>query len=391
MAGAKAGAERQPMEKLGIVVVAAGSSQRFGRDKLGQLLGGRTVLERAVESVRTPLGDAPCVLVVAAERLGEEAPRWKAKGVGVVPGGAARQDSVRAGVNSLALEGGDLVVIHDGARPFVPAGDVLAAVETAGRQGAAVLGAPVADTLKEVADGGWVATTLPRERVVRSLTPQVFRLELLRRAWAAAGEGQWTDEAALMEAQGIPVAVVPGDPRNLKVTTPHDLELLRGLFPRAVRVGQGIDVHPFAPGRELWLCGFRLDGEEGLAGHSDADVVLHAVTDAILGACGEGDIGVHFPPSDERWRGAASTIFVRHALELAAGRGLHVAHCDVTVLAERPRLAPWRRELLRSLAAVLGVPEGSVSLKATTCEGLGFVGRGEGMQACAVVTLEERG
>ncbi|MEP0775951.1 MAG: 2-C-methyl-D-erythritol 2,4-cyclodiphosphate synthase, partial [Acidobacteriota bacterium] len=359
------------MDKLGIVVVAAGSSQRFGRDKLGQLLGGRSVLERAVAAVREPLPGFPCVVVVAPQRVESARGQWDRAGVAVVAGGQARQDSVRAGIEALSLEDDDVAVVHDGARPFVPAADVWAVVEAGRRHGAAVLGAPVADTLKEVTDTGWVVTTRARERVVRSLTPQVFRVDLLRRAWAEAGGGHWTDEAALLEGQGVPVAVVPADPRNLKVTTPHDLELLRGLFPRAVRVGQGIDVHPFAPGRELWLCGVRLAGEVGLTGHSDADVVLHAVTDAILGACGEGDIGVHFPPSDERWRGAASTIFVRHALELAAGRGLQVAHCDVTVLAERPRLAPWRKELLRSLAAVLGVPEGSVSLKATTCEGLG--------------------
>lgn len=379
------------MDKLGIVVVAAGSSQRFGRDKLAQLLGGRTVLERAVAAVRAPLSGVPCVLVVAPQRVESARRQWEPTGVTVVAGGQARQDSVRAGIEALFLADDDVAVVHDGARPFVPAADVLAVVEAGRRHGAAVLGAPVADTLKEVTDAGWVVTTRARERVVRSLTPQVFRVGLLRRAWAEAGGGHWTDEAALLEGQGVPVAVVPADPRNLKVTTPHDLELLRGLFPRVVRVGQGIDVHPFAPGRELWLCGVRLDGEEGLAGHSDADVVLHAVTDAILGACGEGDIGVHFPPSDERWRGAASTIFVRHALELAAGRGLEVVHCDVTVLAERPRLTPWRNRLLGSLAAVLGVPQGSVSLKATTCEGLGFVGRGEGIQAYAVVTLEEGG
>lgn len=374
---------------IGIVVVAAGTSSRFGRDKLAQPLGGRSVLERAVEAVREPLSGAACVLVVAPERVGEMAPRWAARGVEVTAGGAARQDSVRAGVSSLLLADNDLVVIHDGARPFVPADDVRAVVQAARAAGAAVLGAAVADTLKKVADDGRVAATVARDRVVRSLTPQAFLVGLLRRAWAQAGGGEWTDEAALLEAQGCAVSVVAGDPRNLKVTTPHDLELLRGLYPRAVRVGQGIDVHCFAPDRELWLCGVRLDGEIGLAGHSDADVVLHAVTDAILGACAEGDIGVHFPPSDERWRGAASSTFVRHALELAGRRDLRVVHCDVTVLAERPRLTPWRGRLQASLAGILGLPPDAVSLKATTCEGLGFVGRSEGMQAFAVVTLQE--
>ena len=347
------------------------------------------MLERAVEAVRGPLPGAVCVLVVPQERVSQLAPQWAARGVTVTAGGAARQDSVRAGVTALSLAEEDVVVVHDGARPFVPAEDVHAVVRAAHVAGAAVLGAPVADTLKRVAEDGRVAATVAREGVVRSLTPQAFRVGLLRRAWAQAGAGQWTDEAALLEAQGVAVVVVPGDPRNLKVTTPQDLDLLRGLYPRAVRVGQGIDVHPFAPERELWLCGVPLEGEIGLAGHSDADVVLHAVTDAILGACGEGDIGVHFPPSDERWRGASSVTFVQHALELAGRRGWRVAHCDVTVLAERPRLAPWRGRLLASLAGILGVEPGAVSLKATTCEGLGFIGRGEGIQAFAVVTLQE--
>lgn len=377
--------------RIGIVVVAAGTSSRFGRDKLAQPLGGRSVVERAVEAVREPLGSVACVLVVAPGRVGELAPRWAARGIDVAAGGAARQDSVRAGLQALLLADDDVVVIHDGARPFVPPDDVLAVVAAAQSGGAAVLGAPVTDTLKRLDEDGRVAVTVARQGVVRSLTPQAFRVGVLRRAWAQAAGGEWTDEAALLEAQGVPVSVVAGDPRNLKVTTPHDLELLRGLYPRAVRVGQGVDVHPFAPERELWLCGVRLEGEMGLAGHSDADVVLHAVTDAILGACAAGDIGVHFPPSDERWRGAASATFVRYALDLAGRHGLRVAHCDVTVLAERPRLTPWRDRLVASLAAILGVPSEAVSLKATTCEGLGFVGRGEGIQAFAVVTVVEGG
>lgn len=374
---------------IGIVVVAAGHARRFGADKLMQSLAGRSVLEHAVEAVRAPLPGAPCVLVVAARRAKELASRWAVRGVSVTPGGAARQDSVRAGVAALRLGDDDVVVIHDGARPFVPAGDVRAVVEAARDCGAAVLAAAVTDTLKEVAKDGRVAATVPRDRVVRSLTPQAFRVGLLRRAWANTESGAWTDEAALLERHGYPVRVVEGDSRNLKVTTPHDLELLRGLFPPQMRVGQGVDVHRFAADRPLWLCGVRLEGEIGLAGHSDADVVLHAVTDAILGACGEGDIGLHFPPSDERWRGAASRTFVQYAVELASRHGLRVVHCDVTVLAERPRLAAWRAQLVASLADIVGVAPEAVSLKATTCEGLGFIGRGEGIQAFALVTVQE--
>jgi 2-C-methyl-D-erythritol 4-phosphate cytidylyltransferase/2-C-methyl-D-erythritol 2,4-cyclodiphosphate synthase len=181
---------------------------------------------------------------------------------------------------------------------------------------------------------------------------------------------------------------VTGDPRNVKVTHPRDLETVSGVLPGRVRVGQGVDVHPFAPGRPLWLCGVELSGEAGLAGHSDADVALHAVTDAVLGACGAGDIGEHFPPSEERWRDAPSEVFVRHALGVAADRGWRVTSCDLTLVAEAPRIAPHRPAMRARLAELLGLAVEQVNLKATTCEGMGFVGRGEGIVALSVVTLE---
>jgi 2-C-methyl-D-erythritol 4-phosphate cytidylyltransferase/2-C-methyl-D-erythritol 2,4-cyclodiphosphate synthase len=181
---------------------------------------------------------------------------------------------------------------------------------------------------------------------------------------------------------------VAGDPRNVKVTHPEDLETVSGVLPGRVRVGQGVDVHPFAPGRPLWLCGVELRGETGLAGHSDADVALHAVTDAVLGACGAGDIGEHFPPSEERWRDAPSEVFVRHALELAEDRGWRITSCDLTLLAEAPRIGPHRPAMRARLAELLGLAVEQVNLKATTCEGMGFVGRGEGIVALSVVTLE---
>jgi 2-C-methyl-D-erythritol 4-phosphate cytidylyltransferase/2-C-methyl-D-erythritol 2,4-cyclodiphosphate synthase len=371
-----------------LVVVAAGASSRFGGDKLSASLGDRTVLERSVDALRSVFPAAPTVLVVAPHRVEELAASWSARGVTVVAGGARRQESVRLGVEAASPAGEAVVLIHDAARPFVPEEDILAVAEAARRDGAALLVAPLSDTLKRVSEEGLVAATVSREGVARALTPQGFRADVLRRAWARAGEGVWTDEAALVEAAGLPVRAVPGDPRNVKVTTPGDLEALRAVFPRAVRVGQGFDVHPFAADRPLWLCGVRLEGEAGLAGHSDADVVLHAVTDAILGACAAGDIGIHFPPSDTRWRDAASEVFVRRAIALAAERGFRLVHCDVTVLAERPRLTPHRPRLLERLAAIVELPVEEVGLKATTCEGLGFVGRGEGIAASALVTLE---
>lgn len=376
------------MSDPALVVVAAGSSRRFGTDKLAQPLAGATVLERAVRSLRTAFPSSPVVLVVHPERVAELGDVWAARGVRVVAGGERRQDSVRQGVDATGAAEDAVVLIHDGARPFVPPADVRAVAEAALRAGAAVLVAPIADTVKRVAADGSVEATVPRQGLVRALTPQGFRVGVLRRAWAAALEGEWTDEAALVESTGGGVEAVTGDARNVKVTRPEDLELVASVFPRLVRVGQGVDVHPFADGRPMWLCGVELPGETGLAGHSDADAALHAVTDAILGGCGGGDIGQHFPPSDERWKGAPSALFVAHAVELAAARGWRVAHCDLSILAERPRIGPYRETMRARLAELLSLPQSDIGLKATTCEGMGFVGRREGLVAIAVVTLE---
>lgn len=348
------------------------------------------MLERAVRSVRAALPAAPTVLVVRQDKVESAVQHWGPEGIAVVPGGELRQDSVRRGVEALDLDDEDLVAIHDGARPFVPAEDTLAVVRAAEECGAAVLVAPVVDTLKRVGPTGAVVETVSRENLARALTPQAFRVAALRRAWAAAGAGPWTDEAALVESQGGEVRAVTGDPRNVKITRREDVRLVEGVLSASFRVGQGIDVHPFAPGRPMWLCGVEIECELGLAGHSDADAALHAVTDAILGACGEGDIGDHFPPSEEHWRGVASAVFVRDAVERAAFRGWCVANCDLTILAERPRISPHRGRMRERLAELLGVGVECVSVKATTTEGLGFVGRREGVLASAVVLLERR-
>jgi 2-C-methyl-D-erythritol 4-phosphate cytidylyltransferase/2-C-methyl-D-erythritol 2,4-cyclodiphosphate synthase len=293
-------------------------------------------------------------------------------------------------VNALAPRDEDLVLIHDGARPFVPAAEVRAVVEAAARNGAAVLVAEISDTVKRVDPDGFVVATVPREHLVRSLTPQVFSAGLLRRSWATTRSSLWTDEAALVESLGGRVATVSGDPRNVKVTKPDDLAALAGLLGGRIRVGQGVDVHPFVPGRPMWLCGVEIPSEVGLEGHSDADAALHAVTDAILGACGRGDIGQYFPPSDPQWRGLSSSIFVERALEIASELGFRVLACDLTVLAERPRIGPHRERMRERLGELLGIAVDNVGLKATTCEGMGFVGRSEGLVAMALVTLEQR-
>ena len=374
--------------EVAVIIVAAGSSTRFGGDKLGARVAGRSVLERAVGAMRAALPGAPLALVVRPEQLEGERVRWRGQHVVVAAGGARRQDSVQNGFSALGPGDGTVVVIHDGARPFVPADDVARVVAAAADRGAAILVAPVVDTVKRLRADGTIEATVPRDRLARALTPQAFRAGVLRAAWAAAGDAHWTDEAALVERQGGAVAAVPGDPRNIKVTHPEDLTVVAGTFEPRTRVGQGLDVHPLAPGRPLWLCGVELAGEVGLAGHSDADVALHAVTDAILGACGAGDIGEHFPPSDERWRGAASELFVRHALALAAAAGWRVAACDLTLLAEAPRISPHRAAMRSRLAEILDLTPEDVNIKATTCEGMGFVGRREGVVALALVTLE---
>jgi 2-C-methyl-D-erythritol 4-phosphate cytidylyltransferase/2-C-methyl-D-erythritol 2,4-cyclodiphosphate synthase len=371
-----------------IVVVAAGSSTRFGEDKLAAPLGGSTVLEHALASMRAPLPDAPVCLVVRADHVEAARKRWQAEGVSVVAGGAQRQDSVRRGVEALAPADDAVVLIHDGARPFVPADDVLRVAHAARRHGAALLVAPIVDTIKRLRADETVDATVPRERLARALTPQGFRTRVLRDAWARADDEFWTDEAALIERQGGEVKAVAGDASNIKVTHPADLALASGIVGRRVRVGHGVDVHPFAPGRALWLCGVEIPAQAGLAGHSDADAALHAVTDAILGACGAGDIGEHFPPSDERWRDAPSERFVHRAVALAVERGLRIVNCDVTLMLERPRIGPHREAMRARLAGLLGLALEHVNIKATTCEGLGFVGRGEGVMAQAVVLLE---
>jgi 2-C-methyl-D-erythritol 4-phosphate cytidylyltransferase / 2-C-methyl-D-erythritol 2,4-cyclodiphosphate synthase len=371
-----------------VVVVAAGSSSRFGGDKLAADLRGRSVLARAVDAVRAPYPRAPLALVVRPEAVDEQRARWEREGTRVVAGGERRQDSVRNGVTALDPPDDSVVLIHDGARPFVPVSDVRAVADEARRSGAALLSAPIVDTIKRLASDGRVVATVAREGLVRALTPQAFKTSVLRRAWASAGQGSWTDEAALIESLGGAVQAVAGDPRNVKATHQEDLRVLESAFPSAVRIGQGLDIHPFQVGRRLVLCGVELPTETGLAGHSDADVALHAVTDAILGACGQDDIGHHFPPSDPRWRDADSAQFLRHAVHLASESGFQVVHCDLTILAERPRIAPYREAMRERLAALLGIVRDRANVKATTCEGLGFVGRGEGIMATAVVTLE---
>ncbi|MDA8065797.1 MAG: 2-C-methyl-D-erythritol 4-phosphate cytidylyltransferase [Thermaerobacter sp.] len=381
---------------VSVIVPAAGSGRRMGRPegKLALDLGGKPVLLHTLEALqRSPRVDE-IVLVVRPEeeagwrsRLAQLPGQRKVRRV--VAGGERRQDSVARGLAVLDPRS-SVVVVHDGARPLVSRELLHRTIEAAAEHGAAVAAMPVTDTVKEVS-GEWVQRTLDRSRLWAAQTPQAFRTEVLREAYAAAEEGEATDDAALVERLGQRVRVVRGEGENLKLTTRRDLELARMLVGKEVvgmtRVGMGYDAHRLVSGRPLILGGVRVEHPWGLEGHSDADVLVHAAMDALLGAAGEEDIGSHFPPEDPRFRGADSVELLGRVGALLSGKGWRLANLDLTLLAERPRLAPYVPAIKARLGAALGVSGGVIGVKATTTEGMGWVGRGEGMAALAVALL----
>ena len=371
--------------RIAAILVAAGSGSRFGGEVPKQfgMLAGKPVIRHAAEALLPHVG--------ALQPVGEAGPIGAAlAGLGAlpaVPGGATRQASVAAGLAALAGYAPDVVLVHDAARPFLPPGTIAALLAALESHGAAIPAVPVADTLKRVADGR-IAATVPRDGLHRAQTPQAFRYALLRALHDAGGDGA-TDDASLLEAAGHPVAVVPGADDNIKLTYAEDrVRLERVLLPALQpRVGTGFDVHAMAPGRALVLCGVAVPHELGLAGHSDADVGIHALCDAIYGALAEGDIGRHFPPSEAAWKDADSARFLVHAAGRIAARGGVLANADVTLVCERPKITPHAPAMIARLAALLGVDAGRVSVKATTTERLGFTGRGEGIAAQAAVMV----
>ena len=299
-------------------------------------------------------------------------------------GGATRQQSVLAGLEALDAAKPDIVLIHDAVRPFPSPALIARAIEAAERHGAAAPGTPMSDTVKQVDSDGRVLATPPRSALRAVQTPQAFRFPLIlaahRRA-AEAGVGDLTDDVAVAEWAGAPAYVFEGDPANLKVTTMQDLiaaEARLGAGASETRVGQGFDVHAFAPGDAVWLGGVRIPHVARLSGHSDADVALHALADALYGALAEGDIGQHFPPSDPQWKGAASKIFLAHAAERVRARGGAIVHLDATLICEAPKIGPHREAMRARIAEIAGVDAGRVAVKATTSEKLGFTGRAEG-------------
>jgi len=306
-----------------------------------------------------------------------------------VPGGAQRQDSVRLGLESLTEADPDVVAIHDGARPFIEGALIDRVLDALEHAAGAIPALAVADTLKRGRDGR-IVETVDRRQLWRAQTPQAFRFREILSAHRAAAGLELSDDAAVAERAGLAVSLVAGSESNLKVTAPDDLARAeRMLLARLgdIRTGQGFDVHPLGPGDHVWLCGIKVPHERALIGHSDADVGLHAITDALLGALGAGDIGQHFPPSDPKWRGAASDQFLRHAAALVAERGGRIAHVDVTLICERPKVSPHRGTMIARIAEILGLAPDRVSVKATTTEKLGFTGREEGIAAQAIATV----
>jgi 2-C-methyl-D-erythritol 4-phosphate cytidylyltransferase/2-C-methyl-D-erythritol 2,4-cyclodiphosphate synthase len=370
------------------VIVAAGQGLRAGGPVPKQFARwrGKPLVRHSAEAFAR-LGARPIVVAIppGAEDIAREALAG-IEGLRFVSGGATRQLSVRAALEALVDASPARVLIHDAARPYVPASVVEALHGALDKHAAAIPVLPVVDSLA-VAAGDTMGSPADRESLRRVQTPQAFRFsEILaaHRQWL--GEANAGDDAQVARAAGIAVALVEGDERLRKLTFAADFRRGAGM----VRIGTGYDVHRLAPGEELWLCGVRIEHDRGLAGHSDADVGLHAVVDAILGACAQGDIGEHFPPSDPRWKGAPSDKFIAHAAALADKAGYRVGNVDVTLICEAPKIAPHREAMRRKLAALLSVDLEQVSVKATTTERLGFTGRGEGIAAQAVATLVSR-
>lgn len=387
--------------RVAFILVAAGRGSRAGEGlpKQYRPLGGRAVLTRTIEAASACAAGRIVVVIHpddealyrdAAEGLSENA---RAKLAPPAFGGATRQASVRAGVEALAGQGIEIVLAHDAARPFLTAELAARVIEAARRIGGAVPGLPVTDTVKEIDGSARVLNTPERARLRAVQTPQGFQYALLAQAHAsakAAGREDFTDDAAVVEWAGGPIEIVQGDRDNVKITEASDFAAAqtRLLAERPdIRVGQGYDVHAFGAGDHVWLGGVKIVHGQGLVGHSDADVGLHALCDAIFGALGDGDIGSHFPPSDMRWKGAASDQFLAFAVERVAARGGMIAHLDLTLVCETPKIGPHREAMRARIAEIAGVSLDRVGVKATTSERLGFTGRGEGIAALAAATV----
>jgi 2-C-methyl-D-erythritol 4-phosphate cytidylyltransferase / 2-C-methyl-D-erythritol 2,4-cyclodiphosphate synthase len=373
------------------LIMAAGKGTRIGGDLPKQFsqLGAKSVIAHSVDAfLAHPLIDAVYIVIgddqdsLLVEALGDRAI------AGVVTGGAERHNSVYAGLK--AIGSAKLVLIHDAARPLLPSAVIDRLLDAMESSLGAVPALPIVDTLARVGNG--LGETVDRNTLMRVQTPQAFAFDAIMTAHRAWNGDAATDDAQMARAAGFGVTIVEGDSMLDKITHPADFAAaeakLGGQW--VSRTGMGYDVHRLVAGKELWLCGLLILHDRGLSGHSDADVALHALTDALLGAIAEGDIGDHFPPSDPQWRGAASSIFIQHAAKLVAARGSKISNVDLTIICEEPRIGPHRAAMKARVADLLQLDVNRISVKATTTEGLGFAGRGEGIAAQAIVTISER-
>jgi 2-C-methyl-D-erythritol 4-phosphate cytidylyltransferase/2-C-methyl-D-erythritol 2,4-cyclodiphosphate synthase len=380
-----------PRPHAAALIVAAGKGLRAGGPlpKQFQPLAGRPMLAHAVAAFlgHPAIGRVMLVIPPDAGEAARAALAGLAARVDQCTGGATRQESVALGLEALARlpdAAPDLVLIHDAARPFVPAALIDRVIAGLGTADGVCPALPVVDSLRS--GDTHVDGEVDRSRLNRVQTPQGFRFGPILAAHRAAAPGA-TDDVAVARAAGLDVLLVEGDERAMKITGPSDFELAEALQGQMFATGTGFDVHRFGPGDHLWLCGTRIPHSAGLVGHSDADVGLHALTDAILGAIGAGDIGTHFPPTDPQWKGAASDRFLRHAADLVAAEGGRIVHVDVTIIAEAPKVGPHRAAMAARLAEILDTHQPRVSVKATTTEALGFTGRREGLAAQAAATV----
>jgi len=384
-------ASPSPLPPFAAVIVAAGKGLRIGGDtpKQFRTYRGKPVLQHSVEALT--LAGCETLVIVAPDGLHEEALSacGNPRGALIVTGATTRQGSVRAGLEALETAAPSHVLIHDAARPDVPRaviGRLLAALEN---HAGAIPTLPVVDSLAVADADNTMAGTAQRETLRRVQTPQAFRYDKI-----LAAHREWTgtpdagDDAQVLIASNHSVALVDGNERLKKITYAEDFAPT--MTTPAFRVGQGFDVHRLAEDEELWLCGIKLDHTHGLAGHSDADVALHAITDAVLGAIGDGDIGTHFPPSDPQWSGARSGQFLEHAVKLASAAGYSLGNIDLTIICEAPKIGPHRPAMRAEVARLTGLEESAVSIKATTTERLGYTGRGEGIAAQAIVGLSKK-
>ena len=375
------------------VVVAGGrgTRARTSRPKQYTSLAGLPVLRHTVTALTDhPQIDAVQVVIGENDRdLYEEAVRGLPKMLPPVTGGDSRQASVKNGLRALKDHEPQHVLIHDGARPFVSEETISGVLRALHQAEGAIAALPVSDTLKRANDAMGIEETVSREGLWRAQTPQGFRFEAILAVHEDAAPDSATDDACLMEERGIHVAIVPDTPTNFKLTYKEDFDLAERLLAGATetRTGMGYDVHAFEPGEAVILGGVSIPHDRKLKGHSDADVALHALTDALLGAIGDGDIGTHFPPSDEKWRGAPSHLFVEHAAKRIADKGGQIVNIDLTIIAEAPKVGPHRAAIMEKIAGMLGLEPSRISVKATTTEGLGFTGRKEGIAAQALATI----